>query len=209
MKRVGTASTVIAVVLLLLAGTQATVPPHPAEATANFPPTPQNVSTVDLATLHRAVPGVMTDWVAAGRANGEVGDRNLLGMIMASLGDDAEAGRRQLLTGVLTPRLIEPQVDHFADQFWAALYRVQPSTVYVGNRFEVAAWQSAQVLGNLARVQVSARQHYTFPNGTEGVEPWHRYVLVLERAPASRFGWLLVEATASLEPRASESVADR
>jgi hypothetical protein len=79
----------------------------------------------------------------------------------------------------------------------------------VGNRFEVAAWQSAQVLGNLARVQVSGRQLYTFPNGTEGVEPWHRYVLVLERAPASRYGWLLIEATATLQPRASESVADR
>ncbi len=87
---------------------------------------------------------------------------------------------------------------------------MQPSTIYVGNRFEVAEWESAQVLGDVARVLVSARQHYTFPNGTEGAEPWHRYLLVFERAPESRYGWLLIERSASPAPRAgSESVADR
>ena len=86
---------------------------------------------------------------------------------------------------------------------------MQPSTIYVDNRFEVTSWEGAQVLGNVARVVVSARQHYTFPNGTEGVEPWHRYLLVLERAPHSRYGWLLIDRTDSQSSLPPESVADR
>ena len=84
----------------------------------------------------------------------------------------------------------------------------RPSTSATASRS--ASGRALQVLGDVARVLVSARQHYTFPNGTEGAEPWHQYLLVLERAPESRYGWLLIERTASQARRAgSESVADR
>jgi hypothetical protein len=206
MNRVAAASIAIAAVLVVVAGAQSTsADPTPTGADILIP---HDVSPADLLSLQRAVPGVMTDWIAAGRADGAVGDRDLLGMITRSIGDEADAERHELLAGVLTARLVEPQVEHFSDEFWSALYRVQPSTVYVGNRFEVASWQGAQVLGNVARVLVEGRQHYVFPNGTEGAEPWHEYLLVLERAPGSRYGWLLIERDASQASR-SESVADR
>lgn len=203
MTRIAAVWAAVVVVLLLLAGAQLTSGP------GGTSPSPDSVSAADLMSLRRAVPGVMTDWVAAGRADGDVGDRNLLGMIMASIGDEADSDRRELLAGVLTERLVEPQVEHFREEFWAALYRVQPSTIYVGNRFEVAAWESVQVLGDVARVQVAARQHYLFPNGTEGAEPWHRYLIVLERQADSRYGWLLIDRSASQDSRPSESVGDR
>lgn len=208
-RRVVAASAAMACAVVLVLGAQASAPapgPTPAQLVAF----PEHGSEADLMSLHRAVPGVMTDWVAAGRVDGEVGDRDQLGMIMASIGDDADSERRELLAGVLTERLVEPQVEHFSDQFWSALYRVQPSTIYVGNRFEVAEWDGIQVAGDVARVLVSARQNYTFPNGTEGAEPWHRYLLVLERAPQARYGWLLIDRSASQSSRpGSESVADR
>ena len=193
MNRVAAASASIAFVLLLLVGAQSAASPQPGPTPAHLTGIPEHASAADLMSLHRAVPGVMTDWIAAGRVDGEVGDRNQLGMIMASLGDDAESARRELLAGVLSERLVEPQIERFNDQFWSALYRMQPSTIYVGNRFEVGEWEGIQVYGDVARVLVSARQHYTFPNGTEGAEPWHQYLLVLERAPEARYGWLLIE----------------
>jgi hypothetical protein len=199
MIRVATATAGVVLAVLLVG----------AQPAAARPPFPDTIGTADLLSLERAVPGVMTDWVAAGRADGEVGDRDVLGMIMNSIGDDADTARRELLAGVLTERMVEPQVEHFAAEFWSALYLVQPSTVYVGNRFEIASWESAQVLGDIARVRVSARQHYVFPNGTEGAEPWHRYLIVLERDPDARYGWLLVERSASQDSRPVESVADR
>ena len=210
MNRVAATSAAIAFVILLLVGVQAAGSPGAGPTPAQLGPIPEHVNAGDQLSLQRAVPGVMTDWIAAGRVNGKVGDRDQLGMIMASIGDDADSARRRLLTGVLTEQLVEPQVQHFSDQFWSALYDMQPSTIYVGNRFEVAEWEGAQVFGDVARVLVSARQNYTFPNGTEGAEPWHQYLLVLERAPQARYGWLLIERDASQASRAgSESVADR
>jgi hypothetical protein len=209
MNRVAAASGAIAVVVVLAIGAQSTA--SPASAPLSQPASiPHDASAGDLGTLQRAVPGIMTDWIAAGRVDGEVGDRNELGMIMASLSKDAVSQRRELLSGVLTPRLVEPQVGQFGDQFWFALYRMQPASIYIGNRFEVAEWMGAEVLGDVARVLVSARQLYTFPNGTEGAEPWHRYLLVLERAPESRYGWLLIERSSTPLPRAgSDSLSDR
>jgi hypothetical protein len=202
MNRIAATSAAIALVLLLAIAAQS-APASPTDADSGPPrAVPDSASSADLLSIHYAVPGVMTDWIAAGRVRGEVGDPDQLGMIMASLSDDADAERRALLAGVLTERLVEPQVEHFGDQFWSALYNAQPSTIYVRNRFEVAEWEGVQVLGDVARVLVSARQSYTFPNGTEGAEPWHRYLLVLERAPQSRYGWVLIERSASQASRA-------
>jgi hypothetical protein len=210
MNRIAAAGGAIAFVLLLAVAVQTSAAPAPGTDSGRLGAVREDASSADVLSIQHAVPGVMTDWIAAGRVTGEVGDRDQLGMIMASLGDDAESARRALLAGVLTERLIEPQVEHFTDQFWSALYNAQPSTIYVGNRFEVAEWDGIQVLGDVARVLVSARQNYTFPNGTEGAEPWHQYLLVLERAPRSRYGWVLIERSASQAPRAgSETLSDR
>jgi hypothetical protein len=208
MNRVVAVSGAIAFAVLVMIGAQAASP----EPTSTTQPAsvPRSASPGDLASLQRAVPGIMTDWIAAGRVDGEVGDRNELGMIMESLSRNSVAERRELLAAVLARQLVEPEVGRIGDQFWFALYRMQPSSIYIGNRFEVAEWEGAQVLGDVARVLVSARQLYIFPNGTEGAEPWHRYLLVLERAPDSRYGWLLIERSASPAPRAGpESAVDR
>jgi hypothetical protein len=208
MNRIAAAGGAIAFVLLLSIGAQSAAKPvtDPSQLVA----VPESASISDLASIQRAVPGIMTDWIAAGRVDGEVGDVDQFGMVLDSLSKDAVSARRQLLAGVLAPRLVEPEVGHFGDQFWSALFRMQISTIYVGNRFEVARWDGIQVLGDVARVLVSARQNYTFPNGTEGAEPWHRYLLVLERAPDSRYGWVLVERSATQTSRAgSDSLADR
>ena len=202
MSRIAAAAAAIALVLLLAIGAHSALEPPAGPGPGHFAAISEDATDADVLSLQRAVPGVMTDWIAAGRVDGEVGDPDQLGMIMDSIGDDADGARRELLAGVLTARLVEPQVQHFSDQFWSALYDMQPSTIYVGNRFEVEEWQGSQVFGDIARVLVSARQHYTFPNGTEGVEPWHQYLLVLERAPESRYGWLLVERSASQTARA-------
>jgi hypothetical protein len=206
MNRIAAAGVAIAVVLLAI-GAQATAAPAPRSQPASIP---DNASASDVMSLQRAVPGIMTDWIAAGRADGEVGDVDQFGMVLDSLSADAVSTRRQLLAGILTPRLVEPELGHFGDQFWSALFRLQASSIYVGNRFEVAEWNGIQVLGDVARVVVSARQDYTFPNGTEGAEPWHSYLLVLQRDPQARYGWLLIERSASQVPRAgSDSRSDR
>ena len=141
MNRVAAVSAAIAVVLLAV-GVQSAAAPDEAPDSRYVGAVADHGAGADLLSLQRAVPGVMTDWIAGGRVNGKVGERDQLGMILSSLGEEAVTARRVLLTEVLTERLVEPEVGRFGDQFWFALYRTQPSTIYVGNSFEVAEWES-------------------------------------------------------------------
>ena len=150
-------------------------------------------SSADVERLRSAVPLILTDWVAAGRAAGGVGDENIIQIVQAALGEGPQEERRALLAEVLAPELVDREAEAAADQLWRSLRLVQPSWVYIGNGFEVTRWDGVQVVGDTAVVLVVGRQHYVFPNGTEGAEPAHQYRIVLRRDADSRYGWLLVD----------------
>ena len=106
MNRVAAVSAAIAVVLLAV-GVQSAASAE-APDSRYLGAVADHDDGADLLSLQRAVPGVMTDWIAGGRVNGRVGERDQLGMILSSLGEEAVTARRALLTEVLTERLVEP-----------------------------------------------------------------------------------------------------
>jgi hypothetical protein len=187
---------VVAVVVALGAGMAASAPQleQPAwPADRPYPAIPDAGTDADVQRIRFAVPRILTDWVAAGRADGEVGDENIIQIVQDALGEEPNEARRQLLASVLVPELVDPEAEAAADQLWRTIRFVQPSLVYVGNGFEVTRWDGVQVVGNSAVALVMGRQHYVFPNGTEGAEPVHQYRILLRRDSDSRYGWLLVD----------------
>ena len=113
----------VAVAVALGAGIAASAPAAPPSWPADrpYPAIRDTGSLSDLERIRAAVPLILTDVVAAGRANGQVGDENIIEIVQSALGEGPQEERRNLLAQVLAPEIVEAEAEAATDQLWRSL----------------------------------------------------------------------------------------
>ncbi len=173
---------------------------RPSAASELYPPVHDVGTATDVESVRAAVPRILNDWVAAGRADGRVGSTDIASLVAASLSDTAEQERRALLSSVLAPSLVDAELAGYEQGFRDAMFLTQPLWLYVDNDFVATSWDGVQVIGDTAVVLVQGQQSYVFLNGTTGEEPVHQFRLVLQRDPGSRYGWVALNESSRQGP---------